>query len=62
VLKRHLQTDHRTTTAEYRQRFALPRDYPLVAPDYSAIRSKMATKIGLGRAPARKNLRNRKSA
>lgn len=48
VLKRHLQTDHNLTVDDYRQRFSLPRDYPIVAPDYAEMRSKLARQIGLG--------------
>lgn len=49
TLKRHLQIDHNLTTDEYRDRFALPRDYPLVAPEYAETRSAIARKLGLGR-------------
>ena len=49
MLKRHLGTEHQLTPAEYRTRYNLPRDYPLVAPDYTKTRSKLAKKIGLGR-------------
>jgi predicted transcriptional regulator len=49
MLKRHLGTDHQLTPADYRARYELPRDYPLVSPDYAKTRSKMAKKIGLGR-------------
>jgi predicted transcriptional regulator len=50
MLKRHLGTEHQLTPADYRARYALPRDYPLVAPDYAKVRSKLAKKIGLGRS------------
>lgn len=60
VLKRHLETDHQMTTEDYRERFNLPRDYPLVAPEYAETRSRLAKEIGLGRAPAaRKHGRKR---
>ena len=49
MLKRHLRTAHDMTPAEYRERWGLPRDYPMVAPNYAATRSKLAKKIGLGR-------------
>ena len=49
MLKRHLKTAHGMTPAEYRERWGLPRDYPLVSPNYAATRSKLAKKIGLGR-------------
>ncbi len=51
MLKRHLGTDHGMTPAEYRQRWNLPADYPMVAPDYAAMRGELAKKIGLGRKP-----------
>jgi predicted transcriptional regulator len=50
ILKRHLQADHHLTTDEYRTRFALPHDYPMVAPEYAEKRSTLAKKIGLGRS------------
>jgi predicted transcriptional regulator len=49
MLKRHLNTEHQLTPAEYRERYELPRDYPLVAPNYAKVRSSLAKKIGLGR-------------
>jgi predicted transcriptional regulator len=48
MLKRHLNTDHQLTPIEYRERYDLPRDYPLVSPDYAKVRSRLAKKIGLG--------------
>ena len=51
MLKRHLGTDHGMTPAEYRARWNLPADYPMVAPDYAAMRAELARKIGLGRKP-----------
>ena len=51
MLKRHLGTDHGMTPAEYRARWNLPADYPVVAPDYAAMRAEMAKKNGLGRKP-----------
>jgi predicted transcriptional regulator len=51
MLKRHLSTDHEMTPAEYRQRWNLPADYPMVAPEYAAMRGELAKKIGLGRKP-----------
>ena len=49
MLRRHLMTDHKMTPEQYRQRWELPRSYPLVAPDYAKTRSSLAKKIGLGR-------------
>lgn len=51
MLKRHLVTDHGLTPAEYRARWSLAADYPLVAPNYAAQRKELAVKIGLGRKP-----------
>ena len=48
-LKRHLTTSHQLTPDQYRQKWALPEDYPMVAPDYSATRSALAISRGLGR-------------
>lgn len=48
-LKRHLGTAHQMTPQAYRQKWGLPLDYPMVAPDYADARSKMPKKIGLGR-------------
>jgi predicted transcriptional regulator len=52
MLKRHLMTDHGMTPDEYRARWGLKRDYPMVAPSYSAQRQVLARQIGLGRKPA----------
>ena len=49
TLKRHLQNAHGMTPQQYRAEFGLPRDYPMVAPNYSRRRSEMAHAIGLGR-------------
>ncbi len=49
-LKRHLAAEHNMSPQEYRQKWGLPRDYPMVAPNYAASRSEMAKKIGLGQA------------
>lgn len=51
-LKRHLRTEHDMSPDEYRSRWGLPPDYPMVAPSYSAARSALAKSIGLGRKPA----------
>jgi predicted transcriptional regulator len=49
MLKRHLMTDHGLDPAEYRARWKLAADHPLVAPDFAAKRAKLAKSIGLGR-------------
>ena len=58
TLKRHLQIAHGMTPQQYRERWGLARDYPLVAPAYSEHRSQMAKKLGLGSRAAA----NRESA
>jgi len=52
TLKRHLSTEHDLSPADYKARWDLPKDYPLVAPSYSKRRADTAKKIGLGRKPA----------
>jgi len=49
MLKRHLKTAYNLTPDEYRSRWNLPSDYPMVAPNYAQRRSDFAKKIGLGR-------------
>jgi len=51
TLKRHISTEHNLSPAEYRGRWQLSKDYPLVAPSYSKRRADTAKKIGLGRKP-----------
>jgi len=51
-LKRHLRTHYNLSPEQYRAKWNLPADYPMVAPNYSATRSSMAKTIGLGRKPA----------
>lgn len=62
MLKRHLMTEHGMTPDEYRQRWGLGSDYPMVAPDYAETRRDLAKKIGLGRNPTQKRGRKKKSA
>jgi MucR family transcriptional regulator, transcriptional regulator of exopolysaccharide biosynthesis len=47
-LKRHLRTHHNLTPEQYREKWGLGSDYPMVAPDYAAARSRLAKQIGLG--------------
>ena len=56
MLKRHLKTAYNMTPEEYRERWGLTADYPMVAPNYAKHRSNLAKKIGLGTRP-RKRLR-----
>lgn len=51
MLKRHLKTHYNMTPEEYRRKWGLPDDYPMVAPNYAAQRSSLAKKIGLGTQP-----------
>ena len=48
-LKRHLRTHYNLSPEEYREKWGLPTDYPMVAPNYSATRSRLAKDNGLGR-------------
>ena len=47
-LKRHLRTHYELTPEQYRDKWSLPHDYPMVAPNYAAARSALAKKMGLG--------------
>ena len=47
-LKRHLRTQYNMTPEEYREKWSLPSDYPMVAPNYAEARSELARKMGLG--------------
>ncbi|MGE0774747.1 MAG: MucR family transcriptional regulator, partial [Sphingomonadaceae bacterium] len=49
MLKRHLMTRYQMTPSDYRAKWKLPADYPMVAPNYAAQRRKLAHEIGLGR-------------
>jgi predicted transcriptional regulator len=51
MLKRHLKTAYNMTPEQYRERWGLPSDYPMVAPNYARHRSSLAKKIGLGTKP-----------
>jgi predicted transcriptional regulator len=61
MLKRYLRTRYNLTPEDYRAKWGLPADYPMVAPDYATKRSEFAKKIGLGRGgrprPTRKGRR-----
>lgn len=54
MLKRHLKTAYDMTPEDYRAKWSLPHDYPMVAPAYARKRQELAKKIGLGRKPAAK--------
>lgn len=51
MLKRHLMTHYGMTPDDYRAKWGLPADYPMVAPNYAEQRRTLAVKIGLGRKP-----------
>jgi len=57
MLKRHLRSTYGMTPDEYRTKWNLPPDYPMVAPNYAAQRSEFAKKIGLGRSSGRQTRR-----
>lgn len=62
MLKRHLMTHYNMTPEQYRARWNLPADYPMVAPAYAEKRRELAKKIGLGRKPGQKRGRKPKAA
>ena len=59
-LKRHLMTHYNMTPEDYRIRWNLPADYPMVAPNYAEKRRDLAKQIGLGRKPGQKRGRKPK--
>ena len=54
-LKRHLRTQYSMTPEQYREKWGLPPDYPMVAPNYAAARSQLAKKMGLGQQRRRRS-------
>jgi predicted transcriptional regulator len=62
MLKRHLMTHHTLSPDQYRSRWSLGSDYPLVAPEYAEKRRDLAKKIGLGRKPGARRGRKPKAA
>ncbi|MCD1589807.1 MucR family transcriptional regulator [Qipengyuania citrea] len=59
MLKRHLRTAYDMTPTDYRAKWSLPADYPMVAPAYAEMRREMAKKIGLGKQPNQKRGRKK---
>ncbi len=53
-LKRHLRTQYNISPEEYREKWGLPADYPMVAPNYAKARSQLAKQMGLGQQRRRK--------
>ena len=62
MLKRHLMTHHSMAPDQYRSRWSLGSDYPLVAPEYAQKRRELAKKIGLGRKAGARRGRKPKAA
>ena len=60
MLKRHLRTAYGLSPEQYRAKWGLPADYPMVAPTYAAQRSAFAKKIGLGRTGGKRKGRGRR--
>ena len=54
MLKRHLKTAYNMTPEQYRDKWGLPPDYPMVAPNYAAARSQLAKQMGLGQQRRRR--------
>ena len=61
MLKRYLRSRFKLSPSEYRERWNLPPDYPMVAPNYAQKRSDFAKKIGLGKSEGRKGGKRKKS-
>lgn len=57
-LKRHLRTHYNLSPEDYREKWGLPIDYPMVAPNYAAARSKLAKNMGLGHKGRRKTVQS----
>src|SRR5438034_9903351 len=62
MLKRHLRSTYNLTPEEYRVKWGLAPDYPMVAPNYAARRSEFAKRIGLGRGTGRQSPRAKRSS
>ena len=62
MLKRYLKTNYDMTPEQYRARWNLPADYPMVAPAYAERRRELAKEIGLGRKPSQRRGRRKKAA
>ena len=59
MLKRYLRTHYKMSPEEYKKKWDLPHDYPMVAPAYARLRSAFAKKIGLGRVPVARGRRTK---
>jgi predicted transcriptional regulator len=58
-LKRHLRTQYNMTPEQYREKWGLPNDYPMVAPNYAQARSQLAKEMGLGQQRRKRPTRGR---
>ena len=61
MLKRHLRTTYDMSPQEYREKWGLPADYPMVAPNYAARRSEFAKQIGLGHKSAAEQAKRKRA-
>jgi len=61
-LKRHLRTQYNMTPEQYREKWGLPSDYPMVAPNYAKARSELAKEMGLGQQRRKRRTSARASA
>jgi len=61
-LKRHLRTHYNMTPEQYRKKWGLPEDYPMVAPNYAKARSELAKEMGLGQRRKRRSGKRKRSA
>jgi predicted transcriptional regulator len=59
MLKRYLRSQYNMSPEDYRKKWDLPHDYPMVAPAYARLRSTFAKRIGLGRVPVARGRRNK---
>jgi predicted transcriptional regulator len=59
MLKRYLRSQYNMSPEEYRKKWDLPHDYPMVAPAYARLRSAFAKRIGLGRVPVARGRRSK---
>ncbi len=62
MLKRHIRTAFDLSPKDYRKKWGLPEDYPMVAPKYAKQRSELAKKIGLGRKPGERPKARKRAA
>jgi predicted transcriptional regulator len=61
TLKWHIMSEHELTPEQYRSKFGLPRDYPMVSPAYSKVRSAISKTVGLGHGRTQKKARRKRA-